>query len=207
MKEPLRKPLANYAEDVKNAISTIIIQATEYRNTEEVEQQVLNHYKEHQVNVKSVRKIRNGVKLICKNAKDALDLKKIITENYHASDTFNIRNTSLRKKIIIIFNVPRWIPENQVSDKIARILGISRNEFNEAVIKLMRPIEEKKDKNRIIFNLLEALADYRLKKRRVCLGYKVQRVPHKVLRNNSEMPSLPQLSSCSSMMFTQREMR
>lgn len=85
---------------MKAATATIIIQTTEARTAEEVEKQVLNYFKDHHGIVKSVQKIRNGVNIACESAKDAQELKKIITEDLEAREALEDKNASLRKKEI-----------------------------------------------------------------------------------------------------------
>lgn len=157
-KKQATKPPAYYREAVKDATSTIIIQVKEDRNAE-VEQQVRSHVKEHHGNVKRVRKISNWVKLVCESAKDAQKLKRVITED---CDALNIRNESLRKERVIILNIPRWVAEEQVLDKIERILGINRKEFTEDVIKLLKPKEAKNERKHIPVIFPEPLMDHLL---------------------------------------------
>lgn len=157
-----------YAQAVTAATATVIIQATEERTAEEVEQQITNTV-ENKEGVRSVKRIRNGIKIICENATEATRIKEALAENEESSSGLNVKTANLRKKRIIIFHVPESTEPATIKHKICRELGIDK-EQNEDKIQLLKSLRAPAGRMHIPVTLPEPLADHLLKERTICLG-------------------------------------
>lgn len=159
-----------YAQAVKAATATIIIQATEDRSAEEVERQITNTV-ENKEGVRSVKRIRNGIKIVCENATEATRIKEALAENEESRCGLNIKTANLKKKRVIIFHVPESVDQAIIKHKICRQLGIDI-EQNEEKIQLLKSLRAPAGRLHIPVTLPEPLADHLLKERTICLGLK-----------------------------------
>lgn len=166
-----QKPPATYAQAVRNATATVIIQDTEERTSEEVERQVTGTLQEH-LGMNRVTRIRNGVKTVCENAEEATKVKEALAEEHADSDNLKINTAHLKKKKIIIFHVPASVTPGTIKAKIETSLGIDPTKEREDLIQLLKLLQARQDRKHIPVTLLEPLADYLLKRRTVCLGLK-----------------------------------
>lgn len=157
-----------YAEAVKASASTLIIQGKTPRNAEDIEKQITDKIKEHHEGIKKVKGIRNGIKLICDSEEEAQKIKEKITQNEEASAEVSIKTATIRRKKIIIFNIPENITEEQITQKIRRTLQLPTLK-NEAIQQL-KALKTKEGRKHQPLLLPETLADELLKMRTICLG-------------------------------------
>lgn len=163
------RPPKGYAEAVKAATSTLIIEATEDRDVEDIEQQITRTTAGYHEGVKKIRRMKNGVKLICENENEALKIKETISKNQEASAAVKVRMGNIKKKKIMIFHIPETVSEEQITQKIKKTLGLGPQTSGEAV-NLHRRVAARGDKVHQPVLLPEPLADHLLRARTICLG-------------------------------------
>lgn len=163
------RPLRGYAEAVRTATSTLIIQATSERDAEEVENQIKKSIVNHQDGVKKIKKIKQGVKLLCENEQEAAKIKDQLRRDEEASEALQVKTASIRRKKIIIFNVPETATEEHITQRIKSTLGLGR-ESSEDTVTLHRPVGIRDGRKHQPVLLPEPLADHLLKARSICLG-------------------------------------
>lgn len=160
-----------YAEAVKMATSTIIVQAKEDRSVEDVERQIKETANDCQEGVKRIKRIRNGFKLICDNETEATKLKEKITVNEEASAAVKVTSASIRRKKVIIFNVPRTTTEEEIKKRLKKTLGLGP-QHREDLVMLHRQVGVRDAAAHQPVLLPEPLADYLLKQKTICLGFR-----------------------------------
>lgn len=168
---PTKAPV-NLARAIRSATSTIIVKGSQDRDPHEVEQQVLEATQQHQSNVTQVRRIRNGVSIRCENATHAQALKTTLTADENASTTLDIREASLKKKKLMIFNIPEQITHQDIKLKLVKLLGIFGNSFDSNLVQLSTFRQGRSRHNHCPVTLPEALASHLLQKKVICLGMK-----------------------------------
>lgn len=108
---------------------------------------------------------------MCQNAKAAQELKNNCWKSRNKRSAENEKRKPEEERIII-FNVPHWVPEDQVTSKLTRILGVNNDECNEDFLKLMKRIAARNEKIHFPVTLSEHLADQLLNKWTVYLEFK-----------------------------------
>lgn len=163
------RPAKDYAEAVKVASSTLIIQAKPNTDAEELEKQIIETTKKHHNMVKRTRKTRRGLRLTCENEEQAAKLAEELNRDETVKATAKVTTADVKKKSIIIFKIPEYVKEEQVKQKIVNELQLDRRGGNEAVT-LLRLVRSRGGwKNQQVL-LPELLADRLLRARSVCLG-------------------------------------
>lgn len=160
-----------YAEAVKAATSTLIVQATEDRDAEDIEKQIKETTLEHHDSVKRMKRIKSGVKIICENEKEAQKIKQKIDSNPQAREAIKIKTASIRKKKVMIFNIPEFVTEEQIKQKLKKTLGLGPQSSEDEVTPLRQMAARNGMKHQPVL-LPEPLADHLLKAGTVCLGFK-----------------------------------
>lgn len=104
-------------------MATVIIQVTEERTAEEVEQQIKNRI-EKKEGFRSAKRNHNGIKIVCDIATEATRIKEAVVENQESSSGLNEKKDNIRKKRIIIFHVPESVGQATIMQKIRSQIGI-----------------------------------------------------------------------------------
>lgn len=89
--------------------------------------------------MRKLRRIRNGLKLICEDKQEALKIKNTINSNQEASETISVRTGNIRRKKIMIFHVPESVTEQQITQNIKKTLGLGQ-QTSEDVVTLRRHV-------------------------------------------------------------------
>lgn len=157
-----------YARALQEATATVIVQAKEERTADEVERQIVNKV-QNKDGVKSVKKIRNGMKIICESAQQATRIKEALAEGEEKDSGLNIKTANMKMKRIIIFHAPEDTEETAIKLKICKKMGINSEE-NMDKIRTLRYLRASTGKVHIPVSLPESLANHMLKERTICLG-------------------------------------
>lgn len=166
----------SYAQAVQNATSTLIIQSVN-RNTAEVRKQLNRRTKEYEDKIEKVQPIRNGIKIQMKTAEEAERLKKHISQDQEAQSTIRIQHAGIKKKRIIIFNVPEQVEDEDVQKKLWSILQLHRiQDLREDVIQPLRAIRTRNEVRHIPLTMPETLANQLLKMKTVTFGFQDCRI-------------------------------
>lgn len=70
--------------------------------------------------MKKIKRTKKGIKIACENEEEASKIKETITEKTEESEDITVKTASIRKKKVIIFNVPEHITEEQIKQKIGK---------------------------------------------------------------------------------------
>lgn len=157
-------------EAVKIAISTMIIKAVSDMDAEDIEKQIIETTSKHHYNVPKMKRIKSGIKLICEDANESLKIKEKINSNTEVRAAVQLKTASIRKKLMI-FNIPDYVTEQQIEQKIKRTLGLGPKDI-EDVVSLLRHMEPREGKKRQPVLLHEPLEYYLRTMNLVCLGFK-----------------------------------
>lgn len=121
---------------VKIATSTVILSSKdEERNAEDIEKQIQEKLEVCPDVLRRIQRIINGIKLICENAEGAQKIKETIASNKEVNATVNITSASMRKKKVIICNVPKTEMEETIRKKLKKKLGLGED-FRDDIITL-----------------------------------------------------------------------
>lgn len=170
----------SYAAAVQNATTTVIIQSRN-RNTAEVRRQLNKRTKDYENKIEKVQAIRNGVKITMKNAEEAENLKRNIAQDEDANTNLRIQSAGIRKKRVIIFNVPDQVSEATVKQKLWSTLSLnSINDIREDIVQLLRPIRASNEVRHIPVTLPESLAAHLMKMKSLTFGFQECRIQNYV---------------------------
>lgn len=171
-----RQTTHSYAQAVQNATSTLIIQSVN-RNTAEVRKQLNRRTRDYEDKIEKVQPIRNGIKIQMKSAEEAEKLKSQINQDKEAQATIRIQNAGIKKKRIIIFNVPEQVDDAIVLKKIWSTLELDHiQDIREDIIQPLRAIKTKNEVRHIPMTMPETLANTLLKKKTLTFGFQDCRI-------------------------------
>lgn len=89
---------------------------------------------EHHEGVRKLRRIENGLKLICEDEHKALKIKETININKEASEAVKVRKGNIRRKKVMIFHVPEYVTKQQITQKIKKTTELGDQTSEDAVI-------------------------------------------------------------------------
>lgn len=67
-----------------------------------------------------MKRIKKGMEIACENEEEASKIKETLTEKTEENEDITVKTASIRKKKVIIFNVPEHVTEKQIKQKIEK---------------------------------------------------------------------------------------